>query len=316
MDRPEDLEGARDLGGSRARAHLHDVGDAIGAGGTGESGGIGGIGSIGSEGSSLLGALGRLAQGELEEATRAPPDAVYSLTRADQLRLVQRIQDANPLLRVAGQQPRRGRAVLGGESAAPMRLLEPAEGPRAGTRPAAEPQPPRAHRQRPWALALGGLAVAAALVVGLTLPTEDRYPLPGYGVSATGGIKDYRGGAGPDSDDETVVATVQRVSADTELRIVCRPQSASAGPVTARTFVVRDAEAEEIRPKMRIAPTGAIEMTIEGRELIGAGNGHEKLRIAIGRPDHASEIDPKSAVEGAGGPNTRWLTVPIELDGR
>jgi hypothetical protein len=306
MNRPENLEGARDLGGSRAQAHLHDEGDAIGTGGTGESGGIG------SEGSSLLGALGRLAQGELEEAARAPPDGVYSLTRADQLRLVQRIQDANPLLRVAGQQPRRSPALIGGGSTAPTRLPEPVQTPRAGTMRAAEPRP---HRQRPWALALGGLAVAAALVVGFTLPTEDRYPLPGYGVSATGGIKDYRG-ASPDSDDESVVATVQRVGADTELRVVCRPQSASAGPVTARTFVVRDAEVEEIRPKMRIAPTGAIEMTIAGRDLIGTGNGPEKLRIAIGRPDHASEIDPKSAVEGAGGTNTRWLTVPVELDGR
>jgi hypothetical protein len=172
----------------------------------------------------------------------------------------------------------------------------------------------RRQRQRPWALAMGGLAVAAALVVGLVLPSEDRTPLPVYGVSAAGGIKEYRG-AHDDADEESMVATVQRVGADTELRIVCRPQSAASGQVTARAFLVRDGQSEEIRPKLRVAQTGAIELTVRGSDL-GArgGTGSGKLRIAVSRPEHVSEIDPKAAVEATLGANLRWLTVPVELD--
>jgi hypothetical protein len=172
----------------------------------------------------------------------------------------------------------------------------------------------RRQRQRPWALAIGGLAVAAALVVGLAVPSEDRTPLPVYGVSAAGGMKEYRG-AHDDPDEESVVATVQRVGADTELRIVCRPQSAASGQVTARAFLVRDGQSEEIRPKLRIAQTGAIELTVRGSDL-GArgGTGSGKLRIAVSRPEHVSEIDPKAAVEATLGANLRWLTVPVELD--
>jgi hypothetical protein len=172
----------------------------------------------------------------------------------------------------------------------------------------------RRQRQRPWALAIGGLAVAAALVVGLAVPSEDHTPLPVYGVSAAGGIKEYRG-AHDDPDEESVVATVQRVGADTELRIVCRPQSAASGQVTARAFLVRDGQSEEIRPKLRIAQTGAIELTVRGSDL-GArgGTGSGKLRIAVSRPEHVSEIDPKAAVEATLGANLRWLTVPVELD--
>jgi hypothetical protein len=172
----------------------------------------------------------------------------------------------------------------------------------------------RRQRQRPWALAVGGLAVAAALVVGLVVPSEDRTPLPVYGVSAAGGIKEYRG-AHDDPDEESVVATVQRVGADTELKIVCRPQSAASGQVTARAFLVRDGQSEEIRPKLRIAQTGAIELTVRGSDL-GArgGTGSGKLRIAVSRPEHVSEIDPKAAVDATLGANLRWLTVPVELD--
>jgi len=172
----------------------------------------------------------------------------------------------------------------------------------------------RRQRQRPWALALGGLAVAAALIVGLVVPSEDRTPLPVYGVSAAGGIKEFRG-AHDDPDEESVVATVQRVGADTELRIVCRPQSAASGQVTARAFLVRDGQSEEIRPKLRIAQTGAIELTVRGSDLgAGGGTGNGKLRIAVSRPEHVSEIDPKAAVEATLGANLRWLTVPVELD--
>jgi hypothetical protein len=269
----------------------------------------------------LLRAVGRQAREDAAERERAEasplvqgllPD-VLELSRKKEAQLVE-------LIRAAARDgsPSHGRA----HPAAPApRFAAVAGGAAISAASAAAPVANRHHpervrrqRQRPWALALGGLAVAAALIVGLVVPSEDHTPLPVYGVSAAGGIKEYRG-AHDDPDEESVVATVQRVGADTELRIVCRPQSAASGQVTARAFLVRDGQSEEIRPKLRIAQTGAIELTVRGSDLgAGGGTGSGKLRIAVSRPEHVSEIDPKAAVEATLGTNLRWLTVPVELD--
>jgi hypothetical protein len=176
-----------------------------------------------------------------------------------------------------------------------------------------------AKKRRPvfarWKLAFGSVAAAAAvLVLVLNGPAQDHYSaLPGYAVSATGGVKTMRGGAANGLDEESAVTPVQIIGRDTELKVFCRPQTAVGGAIAVRAFFVRDGQSNEIRPRVRMAPTGAVELTARANDVFEGAPTHGSVRIVVGRPDAVRAMNPNRALDATSPvPEARWLTVPVE----
>lgn len=251
--------------------------------------------------SALLSALGKLAQ-EDEQAMWAtlPPGAIPVLSGDDKDRIARRI--------VAMQVAERAQAGnLGSDRAS--RATD-----QLGQR--------RQLRLPGWAMAIGGATAAAAallLVMNGSPSRGDRSAVPDYSVSATGGLKTLRGGPGHAAEPESAVAERQILGPDNELRVICRPQTSVRGAVAARAFFVHDGQWRELRPEMRTADSGAIELTARARDIVGVASGaggagrDAELRIVVGRPEVVAALRPQPAWQGTSGPEAHWLTVPIEL---
>jgi hypothetical protein len=260
----------------------------------------------------LLGALGKLAREEQSAMAALAPQAVVDLSSSEKDKVASRILKMLTAESAAATAPRLG--ATDSSSRLPRRNEVNELADRRQQR-----------RSRPWALTIGGIAAAAAaLVIGFNLPSEndEHDPLPVYGISASGGLKDVRGGGSP--EDESAIANVQRLTPETELHVVCRPQTSTAGAVGARTFFVKDGLATEIHPRVRTAPSGAVEISARGSEISGAmETGHGSLRIVVGRPERLREIDPRLVSDAATDApalatkaKDRWLTVPLEFEPR
>jgi hypothetical protein len=171
-----------------------------------------------------------------------------------------------------------------------------------------------------WTGAAVALAAAAALVLWLrphpvaNVDGQGGLPgLPTYAVSATGGIAELRGPA-PGIVVEGRTALAQRLNAQSELEVACRPDSAVAGPMAARAFLVHGGAADEVRPDVQVAPTGAVALRIRGAALVALHTGEAELRVVIGRPAVVSVIAAPVAVAANDSEGVRWLTVPLRLE--
>lgn len=168
-----------------------------------------------------------------------------------------------------------------------------------------------------WAGAGVALAAAAALVLWLRphpgANVDGEGGLPTYAITATGGVADLRGPA-PTVVGEGRTAPAQRLRPQSELEIACRPESAVAGPVATRAFLVHGGAVEEVRPDVQVAPTGAVSLRIRGSELVALHTGQAELRVVIGRPAVVSVIAAPVAVAASDGEGARWLTVPLRLE--
>ena len=241
--------------------------------------------------SALLDALGKLAREEQAIGSTLSPDLIPTLSATDLDRIANRIGQVQR----AEQMPR-------GEPAAGVSTYRLVAKKRRATPPI-------------WKLAFGSVAAAAAvLVVVMNGPSQDHYSaLPGYGVTATGGVKTLRGGPASGLDEESAVAAVQVLGRDTELKVFCRPQTAVGGAIAVRAFFVRDGQSTEIRPGVRIAPTGAIELTARANDVFGGIPAHGNLRVVVGRPEAVRAMNPNLALDGPpAASDARWLTVPVE----
>jgi hypothetical protein len=274
----------------------------------GAAGSASGSPLVGEDMSDLWHALRDLAREEDREIEELPAHLVPALSAAAKARVLARIFDAQPLARgaVVGRQPGVTLEIRGDEL---------------GTR--------RTTRSKRWSAVVfgtSGLAVAAAavLVVSMRTRSEPTTPLPTYAASASGGVALLRGGSGSGVgvaagiDDTTT--TPQRIRRDSELRVVCRPDSAISEPIAVRAFVVQDGSADEVHPAIQIASSGAAELRLAGGDLVARHHGHATLRVAIGRAPAVDAFNPRDAIAGsaATGPGSaiaaRWLTVPLDLE--
>jgi hypothetical protein len=240
--------------------------------------------------SALLDALGKLAREEQAFGLTLSPESIPVLSESAKDRIASRILE----VQLAEQ-----KSTLRAPTGSTFQLV--------------------AKKHRPvfarWKLAFGSVAAAAAiLVLLLNGPSQDHNgALPGYAVSATGGVKTMRGGAASGADDESAVTPVQILGRDTELKMFCRPQTAVGGAIAVRAFFVRDGQSNEIRPRVRMAPTGAVELTAKANDVFEGAPTHGSVRIVVGRPDAVRAMNPIRALDGTSPvPEARWLTVPVE----
>jgi hypothetical protein len=248
-------------------------------------------GSEVSEMNALLDALGKLAREEQASGLTLSPSMIPALSATDKDRIANRIIEVQ-----LGERRYPGALAAVGST---FRLV------------AKKPRPSPAI----WKLAFGGVAAAAAvLVLVMNGPSQDHYSaLPDYGVTATGGVKTLRGGPSNGQDEETAVAAVQVLGADTELKVYCRPQTAVGGALAVRAFFVHDGKSSEIRPGVRIASTGAIELSARANDVFEGVPAHGNVRVVVGRPETVRAMNPNLALEGTPpAKDVRWLTVPVE----
>lgn len=213
-------------------------------------------------------------------------------------------------------------------SARPVGLGE-GVGPAAETRRAAPPsrhdrlaaRPRRSQRRGVVLAGASFLAVAAALVLwvrppGKTSATDDL-ALPGYTVTAEGGAKETRGGTPEPATADPTTAMLQRVRAATELVVTLRPDTSVVGPVAARAFVAQGAEVGEARPQVQVAPSGAVQLTFLGAELValvGSHAGLASVRVVVGRPSSVEAVTPQGVAQASAGPGWRSVTVPVAFE--
>ena len=67
---------------------------------------------------------------------------------------------------------------------------------------------------------------------------------------------------------------------------------------------------------VRTAATGAVELLVNGADLFAAMDHAGQVRVVVGRPGAIAPLEAATALAGANAPTSRWLTVPISLDGR
>ena len=244
----------------------------------------------------LMNALAAVARQDEAELSLMPDALVPSLSDSQRDQLVGRILRAQAQQQQDRQQDLQAVARADGD---------PEEGDALARRRAA-----RGPRRRAFVVAGGGsVLLAAAAMMTLWLRSSGGLPaLPGYALSVSGGVAELRGAPSDTARGEGVVAAGQRVRADTELRIVCRPDTAIVGPIAVRVFFVQGEILDELHPVVRVAVTGAAEVRVRGAELLARHRGRGSLRILVGRPD---------AVRDHGTTETeqrRALTVPLALD--
>ena len=161
----------------------------------------------------------------------------------------------------------------------------------------------RARSRKSFVLTVGGLGVAAAaaavFMIGMR-PSGEGGPLPAYAVSASGGVAELRGGK-PEATEAggTTTTPTERLRAESELRVICRPDSAIAGPVAVRAFFVQGADVDEVTPAVQLAATGAAELRVRGADLVGRHRGHGNLRVVVGRPGAVRAVDARMVAESA-----------------
>jgi hypothetical protein len=175
----------------------------------------------------------------------------------------------------------------------------------------------RQRSRRAFVLTGGGLVVAAAAGFMMWMRPSGDVPgasLPGYEVTASGGVAELRGGKSDTAVADGTTTATQRLRAESELRVTCRPDSAIEGPVAVRAFFVQGNDAAEVRPLVVVAATGAAELRLRGVDLLGGHRGHGNLRIVLGRPDAVRAVAARVAVDPSGASALRWLTVPLDLE--
>jgi hypothetical protein len=166
-----------------------------------------------------------------------------------------------------------------------------------------------------WTMIGVPLAAAAGLALVFALPsrhTSTEPPLPGYEVSALGGLKEFRGGE-PTATAPSAVAHPERIGRDTELTVRLRPATAVEGALAVRAFVIEGTAVRELAPSVELAPSGAAEVHVRPGTTLATGT-HATLRVLVGRPDDVKAAAP---AEAAGTPaeanGRRWLTVPLDV---
>jgi hypothetical protein len=245
---------------------------------------------------------GRGGDGEERKVERLLTD-IGALARADEAEMAFMPQDfAAPLSQ--GERADIAAAILGRRPEA-----RPASAEREGAIPIA-----RARRRRAVWLGAAAVPIAAAAALALVLGplSGDRLPpLPGYAVMATGGIKEFRSGERIGAGETGTTARTERVSRQTELVVVGRPETAVAGPVAARAFLVQGQVAREVEARIETATSGAVEVRL--RPGVDSA-GRWQLRVLVGRPD---AVRAAAATDATGTPpdayGRRWLTVPLDV---
>jgi hypothetical protein len=125
-------------------------------------------------------------------------------------------------------------------------------------------------------------------------------------------VVDTRAPAPVDDAADGRTARAQRLSAQSELQIACRPETAVAGPVAVRAFFVHSGAFDEVRPDVEVAATGAVALRIRGSALLAHHRGPGELRVVVGRPAAVSAVTtPLQVTNGEG---YRWLSVPIDVE--
>ena len=249
----------------------------------------------------LLEAMGAFAREEEAAIATYAASASHTMSDAARERSVQKILALQARERAAG---------LASEEAQDPRV------------PPAVPEgraPLPRHRLSRIGLVMGGGFVTAVLALAVWMrpvaqDLSSNPPLPGYSITARGGIKEARSSASDVTDDARTVAETQRLSAESQLVVALRPRTAVAGSVAARAFVVQGKDAAEVGPSPEVAPTGAMELRFHGSELIGSRHGVATLRVVVGRPQALRALAPASLL-AADVTDVRWqvLTVPLEL---
>ena len=179
--------------------------------------------------------------------------------------------------------------------------------------------------RRSLGFAASGLAVALAAAAAFSVwmrPANQAAMLPAYFVSASGGVSELRAGKpDPGTEDGTTVAPPERLRSESELRVVCRPDTAITGPLAVRAFFVQGYVVDEVIPVIQLAASGAVELRLHGHDLLARHRGQGRLRVVVGRPRAIRAVAPPMAAsesdERYGSASVRsdrrWLTVPLDL---
>lgn len=275
----------------------------------------------------LLGGLARLARDE-EAELNAFSGPVAALPDSARERLTAQI--------VAVQRAASGAA---GDSAAPAKSTGPPLSVLAGGRLADDEVPsgrrtmfgrtpvPKTRRRALFVASATGL-MAAAAAFAFWMRIEHRGPaLPEYALAVTGGIQELRSGhADAEEPARAVAPPPVRLRPDSALVVTLRPAVGVEGSVGVRAFFIATANgaaataqpATELSPRTRIAPSGAAELRLLGREIVQPATVSPQtpvrglLRIVVGRPAAISRIAPNDVPSSDDA--AHWFDVAVSLD--
>ncbi|HVR64952.1 MAG TPA: hypothetical protein VMU50_23810 [Polyangia bacterium] len=167
------------------------------------------------------------------------------------------------------------------------------------------------------AAALAPLALAAAVMLVVRSFSGERLgPVPEYEISASGGIKELRGGDTPSSEAAGTLAEPQRLAPQSQLVAIGRPKIAVEGPMAVRAFVVQGAKVEEVWPQLQIAASGAVEVRAPVAAVFGDRTGHWELVVLVGRAAALRRAEPAAALAGPSDGTWRRLVVPLDFEAR
>jgi hypothetical protein len=163
---------------------------------------------------------------------------------------------------------------------------------------AAEAELPK-KRGRSVAIAIGGLAAAAAVTIAVF---ASRAPeVPDYRAEVVGGTSEVR------SDPATQRGVI---SASGEVEILVRPTVAVRGDVAAVAFAAHEGVTRAWIAPIEVSPEGVVRVVGETRALFSPPSGQWRLTFAIGRrselPSRAEALRPSRDV--------RIVTVDLTIE--
>lgn len=166
--------------------------------------------------------------------------------------------------------------------------------------------PRRASR---WPAIAGGLALAAAVVLGLSLrPASVREgALPAFEPVLTVGVKELRG----DAPEPVLLARGAAITA------ALRPAAPVAGKVAARAWLVRGEEAVGLATsEIEVSADGAVKLTMKRPAGRAVAAGAADLLVLVCRPDALPpEGEARAAKLGAAGDRCRSLRRGVIVEG-
>jgi hypothetical protein len=158
-------------------------------------------------------------------------------------------------------------------------------------------------RRRSWnavpAMAMGGLAIAAAVALYVSSGEDAIAPLPEYSLSVRGAVSERRGEA------PAAVDSVVKLLPTSDFEVLLRPEAALEGPLHVKASI----DGAAVPLEFERADSGSVRLHGSAELLFGARRGAFELEILLQRPG----ADVPAAGPALQGSGFQRFVVPIEV---
>jgi hypothetical protein len=234
----------------------------------------------------LLTRLGALVREEERESDPELEKLVQGTSTPEELRTLRTRAEADPALevRIAQLTPM--------DDGVRQRIVQQAI--KEHLQPKAKVVELRPRKKVSW-LAPAAVALSAAAAVLLMVRSPEVAELPGYSLSAKGGVDVERGST---REGPIVLAP------DSTLQLVLRPASDVEGPLHVKALVRAGSQLDELVVHPEISPSGSIRIRELSSALFGARTGAHELLVITCRPEACesalSELREGKSTRGPG----------------